>query len=161
MPPFSKASTCLIVHWRPPKQETQNIMINTRELLERDVTYYIALRAFDEAGNAGSSSNIVALVVPKELPIGLPIFILLAAIAVCIILLAIVVGVVIFLVNRKKYQNYEAPHNSNEYNQETSVVPGSQIIICAPECAVYAPYYGRPVPLEVKRPGQFAPSVKM
>ena len=96
-----------------------------------------------------------------ELLSGLPIFIL-AAIVVCILLLlAIVFGVIIFLVNRKKYQNYEAPHNSNEYNQETSVVPGSQIIVCAPQCAAYAPYYGRPVPLEVKRPGQFVPSLNL
>lgn len=88
----------------------QNITLNSNQL-EKDVTYYIALRAFDEAGNAGTSSNIVSILIPKEISTGLASNII-AAIVVCSLLLAIFIGAIIFLVIRKKYRNYESPSNS-------------------------------------------------
>ena len=82
---------------------TQTITLDASNKMERGVTYYIALRDLDKAGNAGPPSNIVSLLIPKPLPTSL-ISNTLVVIMVCSrVLLGVIMATILFFYIRKKF----------------------------------------------------------
>lgn len=90
-----------------PEEGGKMQIINFRPVkMQREVSYYLALRGVDEANNTGISSNIVTVRISPEEPSGLSTQAI-VAIAIGGGLLAILIVAVIFLIVRKKYRNYQ------------------------------------------------------